>query len=112
MKPISKKQPFCDDFSIIESLRLTSTSYFSRLFIVFLLVFSSTLLWSFNAFSVEFNSQQVTVKKAIPAATKIVPPKILKGKIKGKKNKKRVIIKKDTLKDIDPSSISSPLYNN
>ena len=54
----------------------------------------------------------MTVKKAIPAATKIVPPKIVKGKIKGKKNKKRVVIKNDTLKDIAPSSISSPLYNN
>ena len=112
MKPISKKQMFRGDFSIIESLRLTSISYFSRLFIAFLLVFSSTVLLNFNAFSAEFKSQQVTVKKATPAATKIGLPKIVKGKIKGKKNKKRVVIKKDTLKDIDPASISAPLYNN
>lgn len=112
MKPVSKKQPFCGDFSIIKSLPLTSISYFSKLFIIFLLVFSSTLLLNFKVSSAESNSQQVPVKKALPALKKTTSSKTVKGKIKVQKNKKRVVIKKDTLKDIDPTSVGSPLYNN
>jgi hypothetical protein len=107
MKPILQKQPIFGDFSITKSIRLTSIS---RLSIVFLIFLSLTLLLNLDALSVELNSQQVPVKKAVPAPTKSASPKILKGK--AKRSKKSVVIKKDTLKDIDPATANSPLYNN
>ena len=109
MTPVSQKQPFCGDFSIIKSISSTSALSFSRLFIALLLIFSSTLLLNFSVFSAELNTQQVPVKKAIPSIAKRASPKIVKGKAKSKKS---VVIKKDTLKEIDPTSASSPLYNN
>ena len=112
MKPVLQKHPFCGDFSIIKNLRLTSISYFSKLSVVYLLVFSSTLLLNFNALSVEVNSQQVPVKKVVLVTAKSATSKIVKGKANGKKSKKSVVIKKDTLNDVDPASASSPLYNN
>ena len=112
MKPITQKQPFFDDFSIIKNIGLIPFSSFSKLSIVLFLFFSSTLLLSFNAFSVELSNQQIPVKKVVLATTKSTPSKIVKGKTKGKKSKKSVVIKKDTLKDVDPASASSPLYNN
>lgn len=112
MKHISRKNSFCGDFSIIKSIFSTSTPCFSRLFIAFLLIFSSTLLFNFSVLSAELNTQQVPVKKTIPSIAKKTSPKIIKSKVKSKKNKKSVVIKKDTLRDIDPASVSSPLYNN
>jgi hypothetical protein len=109
MKPITQKQSFCGDFSIIKSIHLTSIS---RVLIVFLVFFSSTLLLKSNACAVELNSQQVPVKKAVSVPTKSASPKIVKGKVKGVKSKKNIVVKKDTLKDIDPASANSPLYNN
>ncbi len=110
MKLIPQKKSFCGDSYIIKSIYLTSISSFSKLFIVFLLFISSILLLSFNAFPVVFNHQQVPVKKVAPIAAKSAFPKTVKSK--AKKSKKSVIIKKDTLRDFDPASISSPLFNN
>lgn len=112
MKRTTQKQPFYDDFYIIRSIRLASTSIFSRLIVVFLLIFSSTLLLSFNSLTVKKNNQQLPVKKVIPIpAKRTSPSKIVKSK-KVKKSKKSVVVKKDTLLDIDPATANSPLYNN
>ena len=113
MKLITQKQPFLGDFSIIKSNHLASIFSNSRLLItICLLLFSSILSLSFNAFSSEITNQQVPAKKAVPVAAKSTSAKIIKGKAKGKKNKKSVVVQKDTLKDIDPATTSSPLYNN
>lgn len=108
MKLTTQKTPFCDEFSIIKSVRSASISSFSKLFIAFLLIFSS----NFDALSVESNNQQVPVKKTVPTPAKSASSKKVKSKVKGKKTKKSVIVKKDTLLDIDPASTKSPLYNN
>jgi hypothetical protein len=112
MKLITQKQPFCGDFYIIRSIRLASISSFSKLFITLLFIFSLMLLLNFDTLAVKKNSQQVPVKKVITTPAKNQSSsKIMKGK-KGSKSKKRVVIKKDTLLDIDPTSTKSPLYNN
>jgi hypothetical protein len=108
MKPITRKPPFYGDFSIIKSIRITSIS---RLFVVFLLFFSSTLSLSFNALATKKNSLQVPAKKTTSTPAKIVSSsKIVKSK-KVRKSKKSIIVKKDTLRDIDPATANSPLYN-
>lgn len=112
MKRITQKQPFYGDSHIIRSIRLASISIFSKLIVVFLLIFSSTFLLSFNTLAVEKNSQQLPVKKVTPTpAKRTSSSKIVKSK-KVKKSKKSVIVKKDTLLDIDPATANSPLYNN
>ena len=112
MKPTTQKQPFYGDFYIIRSISLASTSIFSRLIVVFLLIFSSTLLLSFNTLAMEKNNQQLPVKKVTSTpAKRASPSKIVKSK-KAKKSKKSVVVKKDTLLDIDPATANSPLYNN
>ncbi len=113
MKLISQKQPFCGDFYIIRSIRFASISSFSRSLVVFIFVFSSSLFSSLNAVAVEKNNQQVPAKKVTPTPAKSASTtKIVKGKKKVGKSKKSVVIKKDTLNDIDPASSNSPLYNN
>ena len=108
MKLITQKQPFCGDFYIIKSTISAPISSFSGLLIVFLL----TLFLNYNAFAAEKNDQQIPVRKTIVAPVKKVPSsKIVKGK-KGKNGKKSVVIKKDTLIDVDPASANSPLFNN
>lgn len=111
MKLTTKKQMFLDDFSIIKINYLASFISNSRLLTVILLLFSSTLSINFNAFSNEVSNQHIPVKKVNPVSTKNVSPKITKRKAKGKKNKKSIVVKKDTLKDIDPASANSPLFN-
>jgi hypothetical protein len=112
MKLATQKQSFCGDFYITKTNRLASISSFSRLFIVFLSIFSSTLLLNFETLAVEKSNQQVPAKKATPTPVKSASSsKIVKGK-KGSKSKKSVVIKRDTLLDIDPASVKSPLYNN
>jgi hypothetical protein len=111
MKFIIPKQQFYGDFSTIQSIRLASNFSILRLPIVFLLFFFSILSLSFTTLAIEKNSQQVPAKKTIKTSAKRVSSsKILKGK-KGSKNKKSVVVKKDTLVDIDPASTNSPLFN-
>jgi hypothetical protein len=62
--------------------------------------------FSIIAFDIEANNQQVPAK----AKTAVVKPLPAKGKAKTKKAKK-VVIKKDTIPDIDPANVNSPLYN-
>ena len=112
MKRTTQKQPFYGDFYITISIRLASTSIFSRLIVVFLLIFSSTLLLNFNTLAVEKNNQQLPVKKVTSTpAKRTSSSKIVKSK-KVKKSKKSVVVKKDTLLNIDPTTANSPLYNN
>ena len=112
MKFATQKQPFFGDSYVIESIYLASISCIQRLIFTFLFVFSSTFFLNFNAFSFEKNSLQVPVKKSIPTPTKSISSKTVKSKAKGAKSKKNVVVKKDTLIDIDPATASSPLYNN
>jgi hypothetical protein len=109
MKLAIQKHPFYGDSYIIRSISLASISAFLRPFILFLFIFSSILSLSFSAFAVEKNSQQVPAKKVTPTPVKSASSSKV---VKGKKRKKSVVIKKDTLKDIDPASANSPLFNN
>lgn len=112
MKLTTQKKPFCGDFHIIKGIHLASFSSISRIFVVSLLIFSSTLSLHSNAFAIEEIDQQVPAKKVTSTFAKSTSStKIVKSKKDGKR-KKSVVIKKDTLKDIDPASSSSPLYNN
>ena len=112
MKRTTQKLSFYGDFYIIRNIRFSSISIFSRLIIVFLLIFSSTMLLSFDTIAVEKNNQQLPVKKATsPSKKRTSSSKIVKSK-KVKKSKKSVVIKKDTLLNIDPATANSPLYNN
>ncbi|MEY4541154.1 MAG: hypothetical protein RLZZ306_2911 [Bacteroidota bacterium] len=114
MKLTTQKPLVFGDFSIIKSNRLASFFLNSRrLTTICLLLFSSTLLVNFNAFPSEIINQQVPAKKAVAVPAKSsTSAKIVKGKAKGKKGKKSVVVKKDTLIDLDPGSANSPLYNN
>ncbi len=68
------------------------------------------LLFSGLCFTVGASNYQVPAKpKPAVAATKSTKPAVAKGKKKGKKLKK-VIIKKDSMPDIDPANANSPLY--
>ncbi len=112
MKRTTQKLLFYGDFYIIKNIRLASLSIFPRLIIAFLLIFSSTMLLSFDTLAVEKNNQQLPVKKTTPTPEKRTSSsKIVKSK-KVKKSKKSVVVKKDTLLDIDPATASSPLYKN
>lgn len=111
MKTIIQKQPFFGDFSFIKSISLASIPPFSRLLLLCLLVFSSTLLLNFNAIAVVKSSQQVPVKKVTQNPLKSASPSKTVKSNKGKKGKKSIVIKKDTLFDIDPASAKSPLYD-
>ena len=111
MKLLPQEQSFFGDFSIIKPINLAPISSISRLLIVLLLIFSSTISLSFGICEAEKNTRQVPVKKVPTNPVKRTVPIIVKGKVK-KKNKKSVVIKQDTLKDTDPTAASSPLYNN
>jgi hypothetical protein len=112
MKLISKKQPFCGNFYIITIIRFASISSFSRLLVVFIFVFFSSLFSNFNTLAVDKDNQQVPAKKVTPTPAKSASTtKIAKVK-KVSRSKKSVVTKKDTLTDLDPASASSPLYKN
>lgn len=71
----------------------------------------TTLFLSFFSiitFNIEANTQQVPAKAK---AVSIVKPIANKKKTKAKKTKKVVVVKKDTISDIDPANVNSPLYN-
>jgi hypothetical protein len=105
MNAHDKKHSFFND-SLAMSLA-NCESYFSsnmKLLTIFLFLFSGL------CFNMEAYSLQVPAKsKPAAATTKPANPAILKGKRKGKKIKK-VVIKKDTMPEIDPANASSPLY--
>jgi hypothetical protein len=112
MKLITQKPPFCSDFSITKGINSASISSISRCLLVILSIFFSVLLFNSNSLAIDKNSQQVPTKKSTPASTKSTSPsKIVKSK-KGSKSKKSIVVKKDTLRDIDPATANSPLYNN
>lgn len=108
----TKKQPSDGDCSIIDRILWNSFASVSKLSIVFLLFFSSSLLVSSNAFSLAHNHQQVPVKKVTVITKKSNSSKVVKGKIKSTKPRKSTVIKKDSLQDINPASFNSPLYKN
>jgi hypothetical protein len=63
--------------------------------------------FSIITFHIEARSQQVPAK----AKVAVVKHSVTKGKAKTKKTKKVVVVKKDTILDIDPANVNSPLYN-
>ena len=109
MKLITQKQSFFGDFYITRRIRLAPISSFSRSFIIVLLAFFATLFLNYSTLAIDKSNQQLPTKKPTPVATKgASSSKILKGK----KSKKRAVVKKDTLINVDPASANSPLYNN
>lgn len=112
MKSTTKKQQFNDDFKIIERIHWDSFALISRLSMIALLFFSSSLLLPSNAFSVASIDKQIPVKKVVVTTKKSTSSKVVKGKSKSSKRKKRTVAKKDSLQDIDPTTTSSPLYKN
>jgi hypothetical protein len=106
MNSYNKKHSFFNDSLAI--FFANCESYFShnmKLITIFLFLFLGL------CFNIEAFSLQVPAKaKPAVTTTKPVNPAVVKGKSKGKKLKK-VIIKKDTMPEIDPANTSSPLYN-
>jgi hypothetical protein len=106
MNAPDKKHSFFNDSLAI--LSANCESYFShnmKTLTIFLFLFSGL------CFNIEAYSLQVPAKaKPAVATTKPANLAVVKGKSKGKKLKK-VVIKKDTMPEIDPANTSSPLYN-
>lgn len=74
-----------------------------KLLTLFLSLFSGLFL------NIKAYTQQVPVKPKVKVAVvKPTLPLVAKGKAK---KVKKVIIKKDTIPEIDPANVSSPLYN-
>ena len=105
MKLITQKQLFLVDSIIIKRTIISVFPQISRLLLVLLLFFSSGLFLNINGTNFSINSYQV------PAKTKVKAVTIKANKSKGKKVKKNVLMKKDTLREVDPASTNSPLYN-
>jgi hypothetical protein len=106
MNAPDKKHSFFNDSLAI--FLANCESYFSsnmKTLTIFLFLFSEL------CFNIEAHNLQVPAK-AKPAVATIKPANsvVVKGKSKGKKLKK-VVIKKDTIPEIDPANTSSPLYN-
>lgn len=105
MNAHDKKHSFFND-SLSISL-VNCESYFSsnmKLLTIFLFLFSGL------CFNIEAYNLQVPAKsKSAVAIKKPAVSAVTKGKTKAKKVKK-VVIKKDTMPEIDPANASSPLY--
>ena len=106
MNTHDKKHTFFNDSLVFSQAKsnpfLSSKMKLLTLFLLLFLGLCSTI---------EANNLQVPAKpKPTVATTKSVIPAVTKGKKKAKKIKK-VVIKKDTVSDIDPANVNSPLYN-
>jgi hypothetical protein len=110
MNPQTQKFKFFSDFYVVKksknvSFRIAFTG-------IFLFVVSSNFL-GVNASSVLVTLQQKPTTKTSPK-TPAPATKVDKNKLKARLNrdKKKSVIKKDTLQDIDPANVVTPLFKN
>jgi hypothetical protein len=111
MKNLTQKHSFFSDLSITKKSKSSSFCVFSKAFLLlFIIIFSSNFSNANASITVEILQQKPTTK-SVPKTT---PTKVDKDKLKARlnKNKKKVVVKKDTLPDIDPASTGTPLYKN
>jgi hypothetical protein len=113
MKISTQKRSFFSDFAITKKSKNSSFCVFSKAFLLlFIFIFSSNFS-SINASTiVEILQQKPTTKttpKTSPTAVKVDKDKL---KTRLNKTKKKAVVKKDTLQDIDPASTGTPLYKN
>jgi preprotein translocase subunit SecF len=103
MNPISKKKSFFSDSVVIKNARNFVFSSSLGFVLIFFLFFSLTFTHSVDAsVSGKYNFQT-------PAKTKVKPAKKAAKKVV-KKSPKKAVVRKDTTQDIDPTNISSPLF--
>jgi hypothetical protein len=113
MKILTQKRSFFSDFAITKKSKNSSFCVFSRAFLLlFIFIFSSNFS-SLNASIIVATLQQKPTTKTTPK-TSPSTVKVDKDKLKARlnKNKKKVVVKKDTIRDIDPASTGTPLYKN
>lgn len=105
MNTPDKKHSFFDDYlSFFQTEGKPFISSKMKILTLLLLLFSGLFL------TIEAHTQQVPAKpKAKVVAMKSASPATTKGKKKAKKMKK-VVIKKDTMPEIDPANTNSPLF--
>jgi hypothetical protein len=113
MKNLTQKRTFFSDLSITEKSKNSSFGVFSKAFLLlFIIIFSSNFSDVNASITVEILQQKPTTKTT--PKTSLTTTKVDKDKLKTRlnKNKKKAVVKKDTLQDIDPASIGTPLYKN
>lgn len=104
MNTHAKKLPFFNDSLVFPpAKRNPFLSPRMKLLTLFFLLFSGLFL------NIKAHAQQVPAKVKV-VAVKSTLSVAKKGKKKTRKLKK-VVIKKDTMPEIDPANINSPLYN-
>jgi hypothetical protein len=110
MKNLTQKRTFFSDLSITKK---SSLCVFSKAFLLlFIIIFSSNFSNANTSIAVEILQQKPTTKttpKTSPTTTKADKDKL---KARLNKTKKKAVVKKDTLQDIDPASTGTPLYKN
>jgi hypothetical protein len=110
MKTLTQNRSFFSDIFITKN---ASFSVFSKaFFLLFIITFSSNFSNANTTIAVNILQQKPTTKttpKTFPSTVKVDKDKL---KARLNKNKKKAVVKKDTLQDIDPASTGTPLYKN
>ncbi len=112
MKFLTQKRQFFSDSSITKNAQSALSKV---IFILSFFLFSSNcpnIKASNIAEILQQKSTTKTTPKTSPATTKTT--KVDKDKLKARLNKakKKAVVKKDTLQDIDPANTGTPLYQN
>jgi hypothetical protein len=113
MNPQTQKFKFFSDFYVIRKSKIVSFRLaFNAILLFFLFIVSGNFV-DVNASSVLVTLQQKPTTKTIPKAS-APATKVDKNKLKARlnKDKKKSVIKKDTLQDIDPANVGTPLFKN
>jgi hypothetical protein len=113
MKISTQKRTFFSGFVITKKSKSSSFCVFSKAFLLlFIFIFSSNFS-NINASTIVEILQQKSTTKTTPK-TSPSTVKVDKVKLKARLNKikKKAVVKKDTLQDIDPASTGTPLYKN
>jgi hypothetical protein len=113
MKFLTQNRTFFSDLSITKNAKSSSFCRYSRAFLfLFIIIFSSNFSNVNASITVEILQQKPTTKPTTNTSPSTV--KVDKDKLKARlnKRKKKAVIKKDTLQDIDPASTGTPLYKN
>ncbi len=108
MNILAQKRLVFSDLYIIKKSKILSFYTFSKVFpLLFMIIFSS----NFSNASIVLQQKPTTKTTPKPSSS---TTKVDKDKLKARlnKNKKKAIVKKDTLQDIDPANTGTPLYQN
>jgi hypothetical protein len=113
MNPQTQKLRFFSDLYVIRKSKIVSFRIVFNTVLLFFLFFVSGNFLKVNASSVLATLQQKPTTKTSPK-TSAPTSKVDKNKLKTRlnKDKKKPVIKKDTLQDIDPANVGTPLFKN